>query len=318
MPKSNTYRWSKFFWSDWSSEPALRLCSLAARGLWMELLCMAFEGTPRGHVTINRRAATVRQIARIAGVTERECKGHLQELEEAGVFSRTPNGVIYCRRMVRDAEMAETGREYGLRGGNPALLKGRDGAVAPRARPITGGVNPALKADADPEAELETETEPEAKTTYPDGYMSPPFGGDASARDFPREEARLPAITRKPIGEAVEVWNTICGSDLGKVKTITPRRRKHLSALLEQHFAPNFLEGWQSYCRRILKSDFLSGRRPDAKWRCSFDFALNPEKCIKIIEGRYRQPRACPAALCRWSPHCPGHHLRPYHGLPAQ
>jgi hypothetical protein len=34
-------RWSKFYWSDWDGDMRLRLCSLAAQGLWMQMLCIA-------------------------------------------------------------------------------------------------------------------------------------------------------------------------------------------------------------------------------------------------------------------------------------
>ena len=47
--------------------------------------------------------------------------GLMAELDAAGVFSRHDNGVIYSRRMTRDAEKAAAGAMYGKRGGNPAL-----------------------------------------------------------------------------------------------------------------------------------------------------------------------------------------------------
>ena len=43
---SNGQRWSKFWWGDWQNDKALRLCSIGARGLWMEMLCIAHEGEP--------------------------------------------------------------------------------------------------------------------------------------------------------------------------------------------------------------------------------------------------------------------------------
>ncbi len=33
--------WSKFYWSDWLSDSALRAVSSAARGLWIDMLCIA-------------------------------------------------------------------------------------------------------------------------------------------------------------------------------------------------------------------------------------------------------------------------------------
>ena len=115
--------WSKFFWSDWSNDPALRICSLAAQGLWMRMLCIAAEADPTGYVTVNGRPIGVTDIARLAGVTETECESLLAELDWNGVFSRDRKGAIYSRRMVRDAKTAKKNRENGKKGGNPTIGK---------------------------------------------------------------------------------------------------------------------------------------------------------------------------------------------------
>lgn len=129
------HRWSKFWWTDWQNNIELKACSLAARGLWIELLCIAHEGAPTGHVTINGRAPTAKQIAALVGAaSEREVVRLLAELETAGVFSRTPEGIIFNRRMVRDAAASEAGREHVNKrwGGN-----GQD--THPNSPPIRGG-----------------------------------------------------------------------------------------------------------------------------------------------------------------------------------
>lgn len=117
--------WLKFYPSDWRADPALRMCSIGARGLWMEMLCVMHEASPRGSLLINGRHLTPRQLASLAGVSVDEVEALLAELEEAGVFSRDEGGQIYSRRMRRDDEKAAQNKEYGHRGGNPAL-KGRD------------------------------------------------------------------------------------------------------------------------------------------------------------------------------------------------
>ena len=73
---------------------------------------MAHEAEKVGHVLINGKKPNGRQLAAIAGCTEREAKKHEAELEEAGVFSRLPDGTIYSRRMVKDAAASEAGREH--------------------------------------------------------------------------------------------------------------------------------------------------------------------------------------------------------------
>jgi hypothetical protein len=94
--------WDKFFWSDWSSDKGLRACSYAARGLWIELLCIAAEANPKGFVSVNGRACDAAIVARMTGGETKEVASLLSELEEHGVFSRDDAGAIYSRRMVAD------------------------------------------------------------------------------------------------------------------------------------------------------------------------------------------------------------------------
>jgi hypothetical protein len=108
----NGHYWSKFTWRDWQSDRGLRACSLAARGFWLECLAAMHEGEPVGHLTVNGVAATTKQLAVNAQCSEREVVKLLAELEAAGVFSRTTDGIIYSRRMVRDAALSEQGREH--------------------------------------------------------------------------------------------------------------------------------------------------------------------------------------------------------------
>lgn len=129
--------WLKFFPADWRSDPKLRMCSLAARGLWMEMLCVMHEAEPYGHLTINRKPLNDTQISALTGTDPSTVRTLISELEEAGVFSRARTGVIYSRRMVADAKKAETARINGKRGGNPTLCN--DGNIPPSDNPTDKG-----------------------------------------------------------------------------------------------------------------------------------------------------------------------------------
>jgi hypothetical protein len=107
----NGHYWSKFCWRDWQHDIALRACSLEARGLWMDLLCIMHEGSPVGHLTINGRPMTIKEMTINSRISIIRCRKLLEELEKAAVFSRSENGTIFCRRMVRDAEASDIGRE---------------------------------------------------------------------------------------------------------------------------------------------------------------------------------------------------------------
>jgi hypothetical protein len=128
----------QFYPADWRKDMALQSCSVSARGLWMDMLCIAHECEPYGYLTVNGKPMTAAQIGRHTGLTEREATKLLAELADAGVSSVNEEGVIFSRRMVRDEDLrnrrAEGGKagsshgikgaEHGKKGGRPARSRG--------------------------------------------------------------------------------------------------------------------------------------------------------------------------------------------------
>jgi len=117
--------WLKFYPLDWRGDPKLRMCSMAARGLWIEILALMHEAAPYGHLLVNGKSPTDTQIAVLAGAPSDQITDLLGELETAGVFSRTKDGVIYSRRMIRDEKKSAIARKNGGKGGNPTLSNGK-------------------------------------------------------------------------------------------------------------------------------------------------------------------------------------------------
>ena len=138
--------WFKFYSRDWRGNAKLRLCSFAARGLWIDLLSLMWEASPRGFLLVEGVAPTPQQLTGLIGGSTREIAGLLKELAATNVYSVTgddlprdvaslipgdmPQGVILSRRMVRDEAKAERDKANGGRGGSPRL-KG----VNPQANP---------------------------------------------------------------------------------------------------------------------------------------------------------------------------------------
>lgn len=120
-----TLAWSKFFWSDYAADPALKLCSFAAQGLWMRMLCIAAEHDPPGYIAINGRGLAEEDIARVTGGSILEVCQLVAEMDRNGVFSRDRRGWIYSRRMINEAKMRRNASEWGKKGGNPSLLKAK-------------------------------------------------------------------------------------------------------------------------------------------------------------------------------------------------
>lgn len=155
--------WMKFYPSDWRADPALRMCSLGARGLWAEVICIMHEAEPYGFLLINGAPVTDKQLASLAGTSPREVAKYMEELERGGVFSRDTSGVIYSRRMVRDKERADKDRANGGKGGNPYL---KDGV-----NPPVNGEDKAQKPEARHQGQQEKEKSPKrVRTDYSDDF----------------------------------------------------------------------------------------------------------------------------------------------------
>ena len=115
--------WGKFFWPDWQNDPCLRLCSRAARGLWIDLLCIAAQSDTPGYVALNGKPLDAKCIALLSAGPENEIESLLEELENNGVFSRDRRGCIMSRRMIRERCLSDKAKINGSKGGNPSLGK---------------------------------------------------------------------------------------------------------------------------------------------------------------------------------------------------
>ncbi len=144
--------WMKFYPADWRSEPSLRFTSLAARGLWIEMLALMHEADQRGSLVVKGKVVTNAMLAAMVGTDEQTVANLVSELEENGVFSRKRNGVIFSRRMERDEIKARKNRDNGLKGGNPSLCKDTENEQS---------VNPTVKAK-----------KPDTRSQIPDNVSS--------------------------------------------------------------------------------------------------------------------------------------------------
>ena len=122
----------KWYPTDWRADPRLRMCSLAARGLWIELIGYMHEGEPYGFLTINGIPPSGEDIAALVGRPLSEVRKAMAELANRQVFSMSGDK-MFSRRMVRDKAKADKDRENGKGGGNPKIIS-----------EVKGGVNPTV------------------------------------------------------------------------------------------------------------------------------------------------------------------------------
>lgn len=115
----------KWYPNDWLAEPSIRSCSLAARGLWIDVLSLMHLSPRRGYLlAATGLPLTNEQLARLTGCSTDEATRLLAELISSGACSCTDDGTIYSRRMVRDEAKRDLCSEAGRKGGGNPTFKG--------------------------------------------------------------------------------------------------------------------------------------------------------------------------------------------------
>lgn len=79
----------------------------------------------------------------------------------------------------------------------------------------------------------------------------------------------------------IEQFNTIC-SDLPQVRELTKARKSAICARIKEHSVEVVIEVFNI----TADSDSLNGRKFD--WKSNFDWIMNPNNFVKILEGNYK------------------------------
>jgi hypothetical protein len=185
----------QFYPGDWLRATDLRACSVGARGLWIDMICLMHEGTPYGHLKVNSKVITQAHLARMVGSSPEEVSAWLKELEDTGVLSTDPDGVFFSRRMVKDEEVRNLRAAGGKEGGNPKLTAGYN-------KP---GFVYAMRRDTDGAVKIGISQEPakrlyKVRAQYPEAVIT--VIGKRYVEDMGAEEANLHQLFRaKKSGE---------------------------------------------------------------------------------------------------------------------
>lgn len=224
---------SQYYWGDWWKDKGLHSCSLTARGLWHEMNCLMHEGEPYGHLTLNGKPMTPAQLANHCRITKAQCANLLTELDEAGVPSKTAEGVIYSRRMVRDeairnaraaggkagSEHGIKGAEHGVKGGRPTGVKGAsktplDDSNKPPPSSSSASSPSGSVPDGTVAPKPSKPSKPDRGSRLPKDWVLPKAWGDWALAEHPHWSAD---IVRK-IGTGFgNHWKSKAGKDATKV-----------------------------------------------------------------------------------------------------
>ena len=292
MSDLNTRRqpWMKFYPADWRADPALRMCSFAARGLWVDLMTLMHEAEPYGHLLVSGKAPNARQLSGLLGGSAKEIEGLIGELEEAGVFSKTEGGIVFSRRMTRDHAKAQTDKANGRKGGNPSVKANANRGVADGVNlGLTGG-DKAQRLEARsqkeehsteaplpvarPRAEIEDRSETRPIIEAFDAALVEVFG-EAYRRDWPQQADHVHAKRLLDMGWSAATCRPVFVKSLRQAKDAN-RKPPGGIAFYEKRFAD-------------LKPGAVSGALPPA-----IDWQNDPVEVVltELVSKRNNHPKA--------------------------
>lgn len=293
---------SQYYWGDWWKDKGLHSCSLTARGLWHEMNCLMHEGEPYGHLTLNGRPMTIAQLANQCRITPPQCTKLVRELEDAGVFSRSQEGAVFSRRMVRDeairnaraaggkagAEHGIKGAEAGSKGGRPKQIKGASET------PLPGFEKPPPSSSSSSASSPPTEVEEPAIAGLPPA--EPPtltlLGDEVDPPGIPPcPHRRIIALFAQKVPELpkprVELWEGSQGAENLRARWKWLMTAKREDGARYASTVEEGLEWFGNFFDRVATSDFLTGR--NGKWSdCSLQWLMQRQKFNNVIDNHYQ------------------------------
>lgn len=213
----------QFYPGDHLRDPAIRGLSLAARGLWIDMLCLMHQSDRRGYLEFKGGGPIQPdRLAIMVGGEVNQVVNLLDEMRLTGVFSED-NGTIYSRRMVKDEKLSQIRRESGKQGGNPHLLNQK------------------------PTTRLNQKSTPSSSSSPSSSIDNPPTPQGGVGGDTPELLVRIGGWFGREVDGEFSEQEREAFRKLGEVKL------DDVDALGEYYTAPPFPEG-KDFRRRSLKA----------------------------------------------------------------
>lgn len=171
----------QFYPADWRNDAGLKLCTLGARGLWIEMICIMHAAEPYGHLCAAGRPLDARDLSKLVGESERDVKKWLDELVHNNVCS-SEEGAIVSRRMVRDESLRERRAAGGEAGSEYGHLGAEHGKKGGRPRKDTGDKKPPFNPPPSSSSSSSPSGNEEAKASLSPSAKSP--RGTALPKDW--------------------------------------------------------------------------------------------------------------------------------------
>ena len=226
---------------DWLRDP-ISGCSLAAQGLWLRMMYLMHDSERYGYLSVNDKPLSNEAIARRCGTTVEQYLLLLKELDDMGIPSRTGQGIIYCRRMARDASISGKRAKAGRMGGkqNGSNHASKTEAKVEQNTDIDNDIDSSdvveEKSDSSIDTDrflfnnkkpIETDIKTESKTNIPK-TLEQQF--EAWYAEYPRKQAR---------GAATRAFSSALKKTTLDVLITATKKFKRLMADKEREFIPH-------------------------------------------------------------------------------
>lgn len=173
----------QFYPEAWLADVSLRAVSSAARGLWIDMICLMHQGTPYGYLRLRNSNGGffepgTTDLAKMTGNTPGEIEKWISELDRVGVLGRKKD-TIFSKKMVRDEKQRtswrreKTGQRRRLSTCKPKDIRGNN--VRPNVRPSVrsmSGPSPSPSSSPSPTPKKKEEKKGRAAAS-PVVYWSP-------------------------------------------------------------------------------------------------------------------------------------------------
>jgi len=253
---------------DFLTDEKLIECSALATGVYIRIMCIMHKSEEYGTILLKQKdKQNEKQILNFAFKLAKFLPWDLQTIR-LGLEELLSEEVIHIegdlliqKRMRKDGVISDKRASAGSKGGNNSLKKRKNESDFAQAKSQAN-----IQANSEYESEYKSENENN-------------FGKESM-----REKPKI------PFDEIIQIFNSVC-SDLSKVEKITDSRKKAISARIKEYS----LETLGEVFKKVAESDYLSGRKNGVDWKATFDWVMNPNNFIKILEDNYKNKILTPS-----------------------
>lgn len=275
----------QYYPNDWRSDAGVQSLDYFTRGVWHEILCIMHVSDTRGRLTLNNNKMPIEALAMALGLSIQITESAVNKILEYGVASLDDEGVVYCRRMVRDEQIRLKRKAAGAMGGNPNFKTGqRNPYYNPKNLPKNQNsqkITPPITSHKQKITKHIT-NDIDGKDNLEHKQKISPSSSSSVFTSTPNCVAeKISAGAHTPYPELLEAYNRNRGA-LPEAKSLTKgRMQKMLVRWKEQ---PD-IGYWTEVFKKAGRSQIM------VKW-ASFNWIVeNGENHIKIVEGNYDNSR---------------------------